>query len=173
VSGVSVLKFSFILMTLLVFASQFYVSVTSAQVGESEASSALTSAEGAVGSAYQAVLKAEEAGANVSGLLLVQLNDAGELLAKAKVAYRLEDFDEVVFSASLCSEISENVKNEADELHVETYGSKITVFWLTSTGSLVGVVAVGFGSFWGWRFFKKRYYERVLEMKPEVSSDES
>ena len=171
-SGVSTLKFSFVLMTLLVFASQFYVSVTIAQVSESEASSVLTSAEGAVGSAYQAVLRAEEAGANVSGLL-VQLNDAGELLAKAKVAYRLEDFDEVVFSASLCSEISENVKNEADELHVETYGSKITVFWLTSTGSLVGVVAVGFGSFWGWRFFKKRYYERVLEMKPEVSSDES
>jgi len=172
VSGVSTLKFSFVLMTLLVFASQSYISVTIAQVSESEATLALTSAEGAVSSAYQAVLRAEEAGANVSGLL-VQLNDAGELLAKAKVAYRLEDFDEAAHSASLCSKISENVKNETDELHVETYGSKITGFWLTSTGSLVGAVAVGLGSFWGWRFFKKRYYERVLEMKPEVSSNES
>jgi len=172
VNGMSVRKFSFVLMMLLVFASQFYVSVTIAQVSESEASSVLTSAEGIVDSAYQAVLRAEEAGANVSDLLF-QLDDAGELLAKAKVAYRLGDFDEVVRSASLCSDIGENVKNEADELRVETYGLRATSFWLTLAGSLVGVVAVGLGSFWGWRFFKKRYYERVLEMKPEIKSNES
>jgi len=172
VSGVSTLKFSFVLMTLLVFASQSYISVTTAQVGESEASLALTSAEGAVSSAYQAVLRAEEVGANISGLL-AQLNDAGELLAKAKVEYRLGDFDEVVRSASLCSVISGSVKNEADELHVKAYGPRVTGFWLTFTGSLVGMVAVGFGSFWGWHFFKKRYYKQVLGMKPEVNSNES
>lgn len=171
-NSVSVRKFSFVLMMLLVFASQFYVFMTIAQVSESEASSVLTNSEVTVDSAYQAVLRAEEAGANVSGLL-VQLNDAGELLAKAKVAYRLGDFDEVVRSASLCSEIGENVKNEADELRGEAYGLKVTGFWLTLTGSLVAVVAVGFGSFWGWHFFKKRYYKRVLGMKPEVNSDES
>jgi len=58
-------------------------------------------------------------------------------------------------------------------LRTEAYGPKVTGFWLTFTGSLVGLVAVGFGSFWGWRFFKKRYYERVLRMKPEVRPDES
>jgi len=168
----SVLRFSFVLMMLLVFASQFYVSVTIAHISESEASLTLTSAEGAVGSAYQAVVRAEEAGANVSGLL-VRLNGAGELLAKAKVAYRCENFDEVVRSACLSFEIAESVKNEADELRVEAYGSRVAGFWFSLTGSLIGVVAVGFGSFRGWHFFKRRYYKRVFGMKLEVRPDES
>jgi len=172
VSDVSVLKFSFVLMMLLVFASQFYVSVTIAQVSESEASSALTSAEGAVDSAYQAVLRAEEAGANVSGLL-VRLNDAGELLAKAKVAYRLGDFDEAARFANLSGNIGGEVQNAAVELKDSAWVASVQRRWFTMTGSIISVVGVVFGSFWGWSFFRRRYYRRVLGMKPEVAPDES
>ncbi len=105
--------------------------------------------------------------------MLVRLNEAGELLAEAQVAFRLGDFDEAVFSANLCSEIGEEVSGEADELRVEAYSSRVMSSWLTMTGSLVGVVAVVIGSFWGWRVFKRRYYRRVLRMKPEVAKDES
>jgi len=145
---------------------------TSAQIGEDETALALARAEVRVVSAYQAVLNAEKTGANVSGLL-AQLNDVGKLLAEAKVAYRLGDYDGAVRLTGFCSEISERVKNEADRLQSEAHGHRIMSHWLIMTSSLVGTVAVGLGSFWSWRFFKSRYYERVLRMKPEVSFDES
>jgi hypothetical protein len=139
---------------------------------EDAASLAISQAEQVLASAFEAVLEAERAGANVSGLL-VMLNDAGVFLAKAQVAYRLGDFEEAVGFADLCYEIGEGVKGKAGELRVEAYGPRVIGFWLTMAGSLVGVVAVGVGSVWGWRFFKRRYYRHVLRMKPEVSSDES
>ena len=157
---------------LLSLASHFFVSLASAEVGENDASLALSNAEEAVFSAFQTVLKAEEAGANVSGLL-VQLDDAGEFLVEAHAAYRVGDVDEVVRSAGLCSEIAGNVKSQADDLWVKAYGSSVMGLWLALVGSVVGVVVVGLGSFWGWRFFKRRYYRRVLGLKPEVNSDES
>jgi hypothetical protein len=65
------------------------------------------------------------------------------------------------------------MKDKVDELLVEAYRSRVMDFWLTMSGSIVGVGVVGFGSFWGWRVFKRRYYERVLRMKLEVAKDES
>jgi len=157
VNNVSVLKFSFVLLMLLVFASQCYVSVTIAQVSESEASSALTTAEGAVDSAYQAVLRAEEAGANVSGLL-VQLNDAGEFLAEARMAYKAGDFGGAVHFADLSRGIGEEVMNEARELKDLTTTESMQRMWFTMTGSILGVACIVFGSFFSWRFFKRRYF---------------
>jgi len=139
---------------------------------EDSAAASIERAEDALVSAYQAVLGAEEVGANVS-VLLARLNDAEELLAEAQVAFKLEDFDEAVLSANNCSEIGENVKNEAYELRMEAYGSRVMSSWLTMTGSIVGVVVVGFGSFWGWHMFKRRYVRRVLRMKLGVAKDES
>ncbi len=98
-------------------------------------------------------MEAEQAGANVSGLL-ARLNEAGELLAEAEVVFGLGEFDYVVFLADYCSEIGGEVRDEADELRVEAYGSRVMGSWLTMTGSTVGVVCVVFGSFWGWRVFK-------------------
>ena len=51
---------------------------------------------------------AEQEGADVSGLV-VGLNDAAELLAEAKIAYGLEQFDEAAGFADLCSEVGEAV----------------------------------------------------------------
>lgn len=139
---------------------------------EDVAVSAISHAEEVLASAYEAALEAEGAGANVSGLL-VRLNDAGEHLAKAHIAYRLGDFDQAGSFANLCSEIGEDVKSEADGLRGAGFESRVTGFWLTIAGSLVGVVAAGLGGVWGWRVFKRRYYQRVLGMKPEVASDDS
>ena len=167
----SVQKLLVALLILSVFVFPIFVFRVSGS-GVDMAASAVGEAEEVVASAYEAVLEAEHAGANVSGLL-ASLNEAGELLATAQVAFRLGDFDEAVLSASLCSEICEVVRDEADELRVEAYGAKIMNSWLTMTGSTIGVVAVVFGSFWGWRVFKRRYVRRALRMKPEVAKDES
>ena len=161
-----------VLLIVLVFSVFVFTTEILASNSEDIAAASIEGAENVLVSAYQVVLEAEQVGANVSGLL-AQLNEAGELLAEAQVAFRLGDFDEVVLSANNCSEIGENVKIEADELRIAAYGSRITGFWFTMTGSMVGVVAVGFGSFWSWRVFKRRYYTRALKMKPGVVKDES
>jgi len=139
---------------------------------EDTATTSIERAENVLVSVFQAVLEAEQVGVDVS-VLLAQLNEAGEFLAEARMALGLGEFDEAVHSANICSEIGESVKSEADELLVEAYGSRVMVSWLTMSGSLVGVFVVGFGSFWSWRVFKRRYHRRVLRIKPEVAKDES
>ena len=169
------LKASFVFVMLLSMASLSLMSVSRAGVSESYQSpvvSVLSDAEAAVVSAYEAVLKVDEAGANVSDLL-ARLNGAEGLLAQARIAYKLNDFEESTRLATLCSNVSGEVKDEAVELQLEMFRARATNLWLTITYSLVSAVVIGFGSFWGWRVFKRRYYERVLKMKPEVAMDES
>jgi hypothetical protein len=159
------------LLVLSAFMFPFFVSRADAS-SEDAAASAISEAEEAVGLAYETVLEAENAGAEVSGLL-DKLDEAGMLLAEAQVSFRLGDFDEAFSLANLCSGIGESVEDEAYELRVEAYGSRVMVSWLTMAGSLVGVVVVAFGSFWGWRVFRRRYVRRALRIKPEVAKDES
>jgi len=156
----------------LAFLASIFTTEILAANSEDTAATSIEGAENALVSAHQAVLEAEQVGANVSGLL-AQLNDAGEFLAKAHMAHTLGDFDEAIRLASLCSEISESVKDEADEMRVKAYDLRVMGSWLTMSVSLVGVVVVSFGSFWGWRVFKRRYIRRVLKMKPGVAKDES
>lgn len=165
-------KFFVVFSVILVFLFPFFVFEGFASEDEDVAELAINRAEDAVASAYGAVLEAEQVGANISGLF-AQLNVVGALLAEARVSYRLGNFDEAVLSASYCSEIGESVSNEADKLRFEAYESRVMDLWLTATESLVGVVAVVLGSFFGWRAFKRRYYRRVLTKKPEVEKDDS
>ena len=144
----------------------------SAANGADAAASAINQAEDVVVVAYTVVLDAEHAGADVAGLL-AQLNEAAGLVAEAQVAFRLDDFDEAVRLASLAVDIGDNVTGTADALRLEFYGSTVTGSWLAIIGSLVGLAAVGFGSLWVWRVFKRRYYQRVLRMQPEVAKAES
>ena len=165
-------KFSSVFVILLILASPLFVSVAVAEPSENEAASALANADGVVASAYQAELKAEEAGANVSSLLVL-LNKAGDNLAQAHIAYSSGDFDETIRLADLSRIFGEEVLNEANELQGLARARSAQRLWSTATGSAIGVMAVVFGSFLVWRVFKRRYYRQVLGMKPEVSADES
>jgi len=166
------LKFSLVLLMFLVLASQFFVFETFADVSENVAASALTDAEGVVVSAYQAVLKAEEAGADVSGLL-VRLNEAGGFLARARMAYSLGDFEGAASFVNSRKNIGVDVENAAVELKDLALSERVQRMWFTMIGSVLGVVLIVFGSFCGWRVFKRRYYRRVWGTKPEAGSDES
>jgi len=162
----SVLKSFVFLLVLLVFVSAVSVFEASA-LSEDVAALAIEEAEGVMASAYEAVLKAEGAGANVS-VLVTRLNDAGDDLAQAHVSYRVGDFEGAARFADLCREIGEGVRVEAlglRDLAVAEAGQR---FRWTMTGSIVGVVAIAFLSFLGWNVFKRRYYRRVLGMRPEV-----
>jgi len=167
----SVFRFSLVLM-LVAFLTFHGIFITFGKVSGDEASLALTNAESTLVSAYQKVLEAEEAGANVSGLL-VRLNEAGGFLARARMAYTLGDFDEAVRFASSSGDVAVEVQNSAVGLRDLALGDGVQRLWFTLVGSVVGVVLVVLGCFWVWRVFKRRYYRRVLGMKPEVATDES
>ena len=158
----SVLKFVFVFMLLFAAASQFFVSVTVAESGEGEAASALVSAEGAVVSAYQAVLEADEAGANVSGLL-VRLNEAGEFLTHARMAYRVEDFDSALDFAVQSRERLNGFVVEADALRGAAMQEHYWDFMVNVAGPIVGAIGVVCGGIVVW-FFLKREYERTGSM---------
>jgi len=167
----SSLRSFFTVSVLFVFVACAFVFTVFA-ADEGSAASAVAGAEAGMGSAYEAVWEAEQFGADVSGLL-VRLNDAGESLAEAEVAYRLGDLDESVRLAEVCSSISGEVKGEAEGLWLKAYEKFYFDMSLRMVGSLISIVVVGLGGFWAWRVFKRRYYRRVLEMKPEVVSGES
>jgi len=157
----------------LFFVMLFCLLVSSAfGVEGDEALAAIGKADSAVVSAYRAVLEAEEAGANVSGLL-EDLNFGGEALAKANTLYRVGDFDGAVYFADLCYDSVVHVEAEADRLRnlAAVEGKKL--LYLTVAASTFGVCCVMFGGLFGWRLFKKRYLRRVLKMEPGVVTVES
>jgi len=137
-----------------------------------EAALAIERAEAIVFSCYQVVLEAESAGGDVSGLL-ARLNDAGVLLAQARVSYGIEDFDGAARSADLCYETGVEVRLEARGLRRLAMEEANQRFRWMMIGSIVGVTIILCASFVSWLTFKRYYYRRILGMKPEVVSSES
>jgi len=129
----------------------FKVSASSEDV----AASAISEAEGAMEWAYEAVLEAEQAGADVSGLL-AKLNEAGEYLAAAQMSFRLKDFNETVRFADLSKAVGEVAEMEAYVLTDWASSEGEQRIWFTATGSAIGIMLVVSGSFWLWIFLKKR-----------------
>jgi len=165
-------KFSLIALTLLFLVSRFFAVGTFAEASEGVAALVLADAEGVVASAYQAVLEAEEAGANVSSLL-VRLNEAGKFLVQGRDAYKVGDFDDAVLFANSSSSIGAEVKDEANESENLAISENLQRASLSTVESIVGVTLVVLASFLAWNVFKKRYYRWVLGKKPEVCVDES
>jgi hypothetical protein len=135
-----------------------------------EASSAIGGADNALRRAFEAVLEAERAGANVSDLI-VNLDEAGGLLAEAENAYRIGNFSEAISKAEQCSVLADGVMDEAISLKGEVLAGAQIAFWqdltVTVMGSAVFLVAMFF--VWGW--FKRAYAEKLLRMKLEVASN--
>jgi len=150
------------LVSLVVFISVFpiFVSGALASNGEDAAASAVERAEGVVVSAYQDVLEAERAGANVSGLL-AQLNDAAGILVQARISYMAGDSNETVRFADLCSEVGENVRKDAHRLRDLAVKEADERFLWTMIGSIVSVSAIVCATFIGWLAFKRRFHERT------------
>jgi len=153
------------LLRISVLLSLFLFPVVTLKAGASDkdmAALAISQAEETVVSAYESVLEAEQNRANVS-TLLDRLNVAGEHLAEARMLYSLGNFDDAINSADLSSEIGADVKNDAEELKIETYESWIRSLWIRITGSIVGVIVVIFGAFVTWRVYKRRYVRQALD----------
>jgi hypothetical protein len=155
----SALKFVSVLIAVLFFVSRLFTTITFAQVSQDQAASALANADSAVTLSYQAALKAEDFGANVSSLL-VRLNDAGGLLSRAHLAYNSGDFDSAQRLAAQSQEKLNGFVAEANALRETAIHEYYMDFIVNIIGSVLGAISIVCIGFFVW-FLLKRKYEKA------------
>jgi hypothetical protein len=138
--------------------------------GSDAASVNIQEADTAVREAFQAVLKDEQAGANVSGLLTT-LNEAGSLLAQAETAYRNGDSSGYVAYANNAFTKAESALAEASSLLDSSRADAANTLLYTIVFSVSGALAFLAGLFLVWSRFKKRRVKKLDGLKPEVRSN--
>ena len=129
---------------------------------------AVNQAERDVGLAFVAVAEAEGAGANVVELLS-KLDEAGVLLSEANHALDVQNYDGAFSSATSANSVVDGVADYAMTLKVLAEKSRGDRLLYAVAISGIGLFLLAVFSFYGWRFLKRRYVERVLDMKPEVN----
>jgi hypothetical protein len=132
-----------------------------------EAGEALERAEQDLGSAFAAVAEAEGAGADVS-VLLDTLDIAGGFLSEAHVAFSAGNYESAFSLAVACSSAVDGVAEDAARLKVAAEIAQSASFFSTLTVSGIGVGVAIVCACFVWWFLKRRYFRRVLDMKPEV-----
>jgi hypothetical protein len=132
--------------------------------------SELLRANSEVEQAFNMVSSADEEGANVTGLF-EQLNVATGLLAQAENSYRIGDLNKAVNFADQASSIAQQVIGQADEAKESAIAAGHKIFLATVASVAVGSFLLILGLFLGWRLFKQRYINNMLEAKPEVTSN--
>jgi hypothetical protein len=152
-----------LLLSLMVLQLQ---SVCSVQ-GSGNASVSIQEADSAVREAFQAVLKDERAGANVSGLLAT-LNEAGSLLAQAEMAYRNGDSGGAANYANNAYATAESVMTEASSLLSFSQAEASNTLLYSLVFSVSGALVFLAGLFLGWSRFKNRHAKKQYDLKPEV-----
>jgi CHASE3 domain sensor protein len=133
-----------------------------------QAASKLQVANNAVEQAFNAVLDAEKAGANVTGLL-VQLNGAAGVLAQAENSYRTGDSNTAAVQADSVLPIAQEVTTAAQNAKQTALVSGQNAFWSTIAFTVIGAFVFALALFLVWRWFKRRYIKSLSEAKPEVT----
>jgi len=152
------------LLVLMVFALQGFVVWGSS--GD-DAVARLGEADDALGRAFVAVSGAEDAGADVSGLL-VRLNVASGLYSSAEVALQNGNYTLAVERASDCVGLADGVFGDAGVLRGMALDAAAG-WWRVVIFSVVGA-CVFVGVLTGvWVYAKRRYSGHVLGLKPEVT----
>jgi cobalamin biosynthesis Mg chelatase CobN len=126
-----------------------------AQAEQTDAASAIASAEQRIVTCYQAAMDTEAAGANISSLTPV-LNDAGALLSRAELAYSMNDSDLARDLAVQSQAKLGGFLSEANSLETSAVQQRHWDFWVYMFGSIVGALAVVICAVAVWVFLKRR-----------------
>jgi len=162
-------RFLLVVFLALQFASCIFVEAY-AQGEANDAEETINGAENMLISAFKSVIEAEKSGVNVT-LLSVQLTNAGEYLTSALLLYKAQNFSLAESDAATCFEIAQSVEFEANELlGPPAVSERFVGFSVRVLGYVVSVSIIVCGSIISWRFFKKRYFQKVMKMRPEVAS---
>jgi hypothetical protein len=140
-------------------------------LGEDSAASAIRQAEADVALAFEAVLEAKGTGTYVSDLLL-ELNEAAEILARAHNSYRLTDFGRAAYEANLSSQIGIELRVKASaRTRYMVADVAPQHFKLTVIVAILGMTVISVASYLSWHFFKRRYFRKISETELEAVSD--
>ncbi len=129
--------------------------------------SKLQAADNAVGQAFHSVLDAEKAGGNVTPLL-VELNNAGALLAEAQNAYNSGNSTNVTSIAESVQQMADKVNLEAIKLRNVSLAESQNGVLLTVAFSVVGAVVFGLCLLFVWRRFKRAFTKKMLDAKSDM-----
>jgi len=134
-----------------------FCSVSAAE-DESTAVTGIYESELLMAQAYEAILDAEELGAEVSSLL-VKFNGATKLLSQAQMAFGSRDFDDAVSYSESVIEIGHDLTENAKILRIEAANKQVYYLGLILISSVLGIIIVIGVCVFSYRFFKKRYYD--------------
>jgi preprotein translocase subunit SecF len=165
------IKRSTVALMIILVLSVCLLSAQQANGQADQASSKLQVANDAVNQAFNAVLDAEKAGANVTGLL-AQLNNAQGILAQAENSYRTGDFNTAANQADSVLPIVQQVTLDAQSVKQTAIVSSQNAFWTTIALTVIGIFVFVLILFLVWRRFKRNYIERLSESKPELVNNE-
>jgi hypothetical protein len=153
---------------LIILALSFCVlSVQEAGAQTDQASSKMQAADDAVNQAFNAVLDAEKAGANVTDLL-VQINAAQNILAQAENSFRTGDSNTAAAQADSVLPIAQQVTLDAQNAKQTATTSNQNAYWSTIALTIIGVFVFILVLILVWRRFRQSYIDRLSEAKPEV-----
>jgi len=129
---------------------------------ETEAKSAINSAQQQLTSCYQAFADADKAGArnaNATELMRLQdiLNNASVFVSKADLAFQSGDYDNAQSLAIACQQQLNGFVDAANSLKQSAEQHAYWDFMVNIVGSSVGAVAVFVGGFVVWAFLKRKY----------------
>lgn len=141
-------------------------------VVQADAESSIDAANQSINQAYLSILAAEEAGGNVTQLL-INLNIAGNLLAEAENDYTSGNLENVISKADNASQIADQVNTEALTLKDASLTALYNNFWYTVTFSIVGTVVFGVIVLLAWKRYKRGYLKRMLSYKLELVNIEN
>ena len=134
-----------------------------------QAGSQLQAANNAVEQAFNAVLDAKKAGANVTSLL-AQLNTAEGILAQAENSYRIGDNNKAANDADAVLPIAQQVTAAAQTAQGSVSASIQAAVFPTVAFTVEGAVVFVLVLFLVWSWFKRRYIKSLSDAKPEVNS---
>jgi hypothetical protein len=137
-------------------------------IGAEEASAVVADADLALRGAFVAVLDAESAGANVSGLI-GRLNEAGVALTGARVALAAGNYGDAVSRAGECRGLGASVVLDAGVLKNDAV-AQASLWWVRMLLSVVGSVVFVVVLFFVWLRFKRYYADKLLGCRPEVAA---
>ena len=153
-----------------IVAALIFSSVPHSIAQTNDLSEKLQTANISIEQAYDGILSAEKAGANVTGLV-EQLNVATGLLAQAENSYRTGDTSAAANYADQAVPIAQQVKAQATAVKNSAVSSKQNDFVFTVVFVVIGSQVFILGLLFVWRRVKKRYVNEMLESKPEVADN--
>jgi len=154
-------------MTLLLISLFAILTASCMATSETEVLSEISEANNAFSEAFKTVLEAQNMGGDVS-VLLVRLNDAGQVLSESEMAYRNGDLEEAASKAVQSSSLANGVLNDALALKRSAFDDAQRMSIQTVLFSLVSALTFAGILIFAWSRLKHSYFVKALKMKPEV-----